>query len=340
MDNLIGTGHWQGFRRLGRGMLLGGLAALLAGCEGPQSALAPAGFEAERVARLFWIMAIAAAAIWVAVIGLAVYATRIRTHPHSVKRARWLILGAGAMFPTVALGLLLLYGFYLMPRLRVFDDVRLRVAVSGEQWWWRVRYQPEGGEPIELANEIRLPVGERVAFVLSSPDVIHSFWIPSLGGKMDMIPGRTNTLILEPTRTGTFRGVCAEYCGDSHAWMSLRVVVMERPAFDAWLARQASPARAPTGEAAERGRRAFLANGCGACHRVRGTAADGTLGPDLTHVGSRLTLGAGILPTGPDDFARWIGHTQRLKPGVYMPSFGMLPDSELAALAIYLSELE
>lgn len=327
-------------RRLGGGLLMAVPLLLGAACEGPQSALDPAGSEAEKVAELFWIMTAGGTLIWLVVIGLAVYATRIRTGAHSVNWARWLILGAGAMFPTLVLAALLAYSLALMPQLRADDDVTLEIEVTGEQWWWRVRYRPEDGEAIELANEIRLPVGERVRFRLNSPDVIHSFWIPSLGGKMDMIPGRVNTLVLEPTRTGTFRGACAEYCGDSHALMNFRAVVMEREAFDAWLQAQAAPAHPPASTVAERGRQSFLANGCGACHRVRGTPADGRMGPDLTHVASRLTLGAGILPTEPGAFARWIGQTDRLKPGVHMPAFGMLPDTELAEIATYLSELE
>ena len=156
------------------------------------------------------------------------------------------------------------------------------------------------GEAVELANEIRLPVGEPVEFQLESPDVIHSFWIPSLGGKIDMIPGRVNRLALEPTRTGIFRGVCAEYCGTSHALMSFYVVVLEQEDFAAWLAHQHAPAQPPAQPLAARGQELFLANGCGACHTVRGTPADGVVGPDLTHVGSRLSLGAGILPNEPD----------------------------------------
>jgi cytochrome c oxidase subunit 2 len=219
-------------------------------------------------------------------------------------------------------------------------DAGIRIAVSGEQWWWRVRYLPSQGEPVESANEIRLPAGERVEFILTSPDVIHSFWIPSLGGKVDMIPGRTTTLMLEPTRPGVYRGACAEYCGTSHALMNFMVVVMEPDEFDRWLERQAAPLQAPAGQTALQGQQAFLKNGCGACHTIRGTAADGGVGPDLTHVGSRKSLGAAILPNTRQAFIRWIGHTQDIKPDVNMPSFGMLQDDERAAIATYLSGLQ
>lgn len=155
-----------------------------------------------------------------------------------------------------------------------------------------------------------------------------------------MIPGRVTRLALEPTRTGTFRGACAEYCGDSHALMNFYVVVEEREDFDRWLEHQRAPARPPAGALAQRGRESFLANGCGACHTVRGTPADGVVGPDLTHVGSRVSLGAGILPNEPDDYLRWVARTDHVKPGVHMPAFGMLPPGELRALAAFLEGLE
>lgn len=316
-------------------------ASWLAGCSGPQSALDPAGIGAERIAGLFWWMAAGAVVIWLAVVALAVYAGRVEPGPHSERRTKILIIGGGALVPTLVLGVLLSFGLAELPGLVApAPEGSLRIAVSGEQWWWRVRYLPPGGAPFELANEIRLPVGEPAQFLLDSPDVIHSFWVPSLGGKIDMIPGRVTRLALEPTRTGTFRGACAEYCGDSHALMNFYVVVEEREDFDRWLEHQRAPARPPAGALAQRGRESFLANGCGACHTVRGTPADGVVGPDLTHVGSRVSLGAGILPNEPDDYLRWVARTDHVKPGVHMPAFGMLPPGELRALAAFLEGLE
>ncbi|WP_407293652.1 cytochrome c oxidase subunit II [Stutzerimonas zhaodongensis] len=314
--------------------------AILAGCDGQQSALNPAGVGAQSIATLFWWMAGGALLIWLAVMGIALYVTQAHPEEHGIRSARWLILGGGILFPVVVLTGLLIYGLMLMPQLSSSEGVSLRVDVSGEQWWWRVRYRTEAGDTVELANEIRLPVGERVVFSLTSPDVIHSFWIPSLGGKVDMIPGRVNKLVLEPTETGTFRGACAEYCGTSHALMNFAVVVMPRSDFDQWLAEQAEPAQQPATELQQAGQQAFLANGCGACHQVRGTAADGTVGPDLTHVGSRLTLAAGTLPADVEAFRRWIGHSSAIKPDVKMPAFGMLPEEQLTAMAHYLSGLK
>ena len=318
-------------------------ALLVAGCSGPQSALDPAGRGAERIAALFWGMTVGAAVIWLALIGLAVYTIRIQHEAHSRRAADLLIIGGGAVLPTVVLTGLLAYGLAALPELvGPVPAGTLQIAVAGEQWWWRVRYLTAGGSSVavELANEVRLPVGKPVEFHLESPDVIHSFWVPALGGKIDMIPGRTNRLVLEPTRTGVFRGACAEYCGTSHALMSLYVVVLEPADFAAWLAAQQAPAQPPVLPLAERGQELFLANGCNACHTVRGTPADGVVGPDLTHVGSRLSLGAGILPNDPEAFRRWIAHTGNVKPEVLMPAFGMLPPEDVEALAAYLDGLQ
>lgn len=313
---------------------------ILAGCDGPQSTLVPAGVGAERIATLWWWMCAGAVVIWGAVMGVAIYATRVRPGRHDPRAMRFLIVGGGVVTPVSVLGVLLGYGLFLIPELSAPAPADgLRIAVSGEQWWWRVRYAPPGGEAVELANEVRLPVGERVEISLESPDVIHSFWIPSLGGKVDMIPGRINRLVLEPTRTGVFRGVCAEYCGTSHALMNFAVVVMEPDAFSDWLARQAAPAEAPADAMARHGRDLFLAYGCGGCHAVRGTPADGRIAPDLTHIGSRLTVGAGILPNDAEALTRWIAATDDIKPGVHMPAFPMLPAEDLRAIAHYLEGL-
>jgi cytochrome c oxidase subunit 2 len=193
---------------------------------------------------------------------------------------------------------------------------------------------------VVLANEIRLPLGAPVQFRLESPDVIHSFWIPSLAGKIDMIPGRVTRLAVTPTKTGVFRGACAEYCGTSHALMSFYVVVDEQEAFERWLAGQQAPAAPPVGPDAARGQELFFANGCGACHMIRGTPARGVVGPDLTHIGSRVSIGAGILPNNAETLMRWIARTDHVKPAVIMPAFGMLPQKDLQALARYLEGLK
>ncbi len=210
------------------------------------------------------------------------------------------------------------------------------VAVTGHLWWWEVRYQdPSTGRWIALANELRLPSGRPVQIGLTSADVIHSFWVPALGGKMDLVPGRVNRLAITPLAEGVHRGLCAEYCGTQHARMALHVMVVAPAEFERWLAAQASSAP-PAGQAHERGRRAFLEHGCAACHAVRGVAEHAALGPDLTHVGSRLYLGAGTLRTSRDNLARWIADVHAFKPGARMPSFRHLDQGTLDALADYL----
>lgn len=318
------------------------LAALigLAACEGPQSALAPGGREAKLVADLFWVMLAGAAAIWSAVMAIAVYAARTDPKRHNGRVPDALIIGGGVVFPLVTLTALLSYGLFLMPQLRA-ENGGLRLTVSGEQWWWRVAYEREpGAKAIVGANEIRLPVGERVEILAESPDVIHAFWIPSLGGKIDMIPGRVNRFVLEATEPGIYRGVCAEYCGDSHALMAFTAVAMEPDAFAAWLRHIEAPAQEPRSAQAVEGRRLFLESGCGSCHAIRGTPADGMIGPDLTHVGGRESLAAGILPNTVDALRRWIAYPKRVKPGAKMPSFAMLPEAEIEAIAVYLNGLE
>lgn len=315
-------------------------ALALAACAGQQSALDPAGEGAERIAGLFWIMASGAALIWLLVIGAVLYVTRIRPGRHSERAASALLLWGGLVVPTVLLAGLLTYGLALMADLRAPGD-GLKIAVSGEQWWWRVDYRLPGRDaPVSSANEVRLPQGERVEIELTSPDVIHAFWIPSLAGKVDMIPGRTNRLVVLPTRTGTFRGVCAEFCGESHALMAFSVVVMQPAAFEEWLAQQAGGAIPPATPEAVRGQELFDQVGCGACHAVRGTAAQGTIGPDLTHLAGRATLAAGILPNDREALVRWITRTETIKPGSRMPSFGALPAEHVEAIAAYLESLE
>lgn len=318
------------------------MAVLAAGgCTGVQSTLAPAGRDAERIAVLFWWMTGGAAAVWVFVICLAAYYARHATGRRHPRRDRWLILGGGVVFPTVTLTTLLVYGLAMIPEtVARAPEGSLQIAVTGEQWWWRVRYLRADGQQVVLANEIRLPVGEAVQFRLDSDNVIHSFWIPPLGGKMDMIPGRVTYLTLRPTRTGIFRGACAEYCGTSHALMAFYVDVMEKAAFESWLDHQSAPAVAAAGTDETRGGELFLANGCGACHTIRGTPARGEIGPDLTHVGSRLSVGAGILEMRPQELREWIARTAHIKPGVHMPDFGMLPEADIRALAAFLYGLK
>jgi cytochrome c oxidase subunit II len=322
-------------------ILVAVIACLLAssGCSGIQSSLSPAGHDADRIATLFWWMTAGSVVVWAGVLALALYYFARPAGSPDERRNRMLIVGGGVVIPAITLTTLLVYSLAMLPQaVARAPEGSLQIHVVGEQWWWRVHYQRPGGV-VTLANEVRLPVGDPVQFRLESDNVIHSFWIPSLAGKMDMIPGRVTWLTVRATKTGVFRGACAEYCGTSHALMAFYVEVMEKDAFDRWLDAQAGPAPSPVDAAARRGQDAFVTNGCGACHTVRGTPARGVIGPDLTHVGSRHSIGGGILPTRPDALRRWIASTQHVKPGVHMPDFGMLPGDDLAALAAYLHGL-
>jgi cytochrome c oxidase subunit II len=278
--------------------------------------------------------------IWVALVALFIYAARKR-QAHSEENAGRLILWGGAVLPCLILAALLSYAVWLMPNVRPWfsgggEGLRT-VDVTGEQFWWRVRYlDPDGSVAFETANEVRIPVGERVAFQLTSPDVIHSFWIPVLGGKMDMIPGRRNILTLEASKPGSYRGVCAEFCGTSHALMAFTVEVMEPEAYDAWLAAR----RNSTGARDAEGLSIFLRHGCSACHTISGTEARGTIGPDLTAFGERGSVGAGTLSNTEADIARFIREPGTVKPGNLMPHFSMLPEAETSRIAQYLKGLK
>ena len=309
--------------------------------DAPQSVLYPAGSDAEAIATLGWVMFGTATAIFLGVLAIAIGGY---LGGESIRRrlaSRSFIVIAGAVFPAVVLAALLVYALTLTgARISPIEPNVLRIEIIGEQWWWRVRY-PAAGEAREVvtANEIRVPTGRPVDIKLSSADVIHSFWVPNIAGKVDMIPGLTNRIRLRPTAAGTYRGQCAEYCGGPHALMAFHVVVLEPTQFADWLAAQGRPA-APAAAPHKRGEKLFLANGCGGCHRIRGTPASGTIGPDLTHVGGRFAIAAGTLPARAESFARWIRDNQHIKPSNRMPPFAILPDGDLAAIAAYLENLK
>lgn len=317
------------------------LASALGGCEGVQSALAPQGAEAGRIAVLFNILMVGATVIFVGVIALTAVAI--------FGGARWrgwigreaVVIGGGIVFPIVTLTALLGHSLVLMRAGGAAADAddALEIAVVGEMWWWRVIYTGPDGRQFESANELRIPVGQPARVKLSSADVIHSFWVPSLAGKLDMIPGRTNVLTLVADKPGISRGQCAEYCGGAHALMSFFVVALLPEEFEAWFAREAAPAAPPADTTAEEGQRLFLLSGCGACHAVRGTPAAGSIGPDLTHVGGRLSLAAATLEMNRSALMRWIVDNQHIKPENRMPPFRIFAEPELAAISTYLEGL-
>jgi cytochrome c oxidase subunit 2 len=318
-------------RATARGRWLASGALVVTACAPQQSTLHPAGVEAAEVARLFWIMAVGGAVIWAAVLGITLYAVLGRRRPTSARFADSFVFWGGVVFPTVTLAALLVVGLSLLPNWRGDKPPDLRVHVSAEQFWWRITYETPDGSLIESANEVHLPARSVVEFVITSPDVIHSFWIPALGGKMDAIPGRTNLLRLTPTDPGTYRGVCAEYCGLSHALMAFVVQVHPKADFGAWLAAEAQPA---TVDAAP-----FRRAGCAACHSIRGVMERGRAGPDLTHLARRQTIGAATLPLTAATLRHWLRATGAVKPDVHMPAYAMLPEAEIDALVTALMEL-
>ncbi len=309
-----------------------GICLLLAGCAYEQSALHPAGRDAHELSGLTWFMFAGAVVVWAIVMGVVVYAVLGRKRPRSERFADYFILVGGVAFPTIGLAILLIYGLSLLPNWTSDEAPDVRVHVRAEQYWWRFGYEMADGSVLETANELHLPNDATIEFVLTSTDVIHSFWIPALGGKMDAIPGRTNVLRLTPTEAGTYRGVCAEFCGPSHTFMAFPVVVHEAEGYAAWLATEQRPASARSD--------VFLAAGCSACHTVRGGAANGTVGPELTHFGSRSSIGADTLPNTRDSLIRWLNDPAHFKPGVGMPSYASLPQTDLIEIADYLMELK
>jgi cytochrome c oxidase subunit 2 len=302
-------------------LAVGGAALALSGCaaNGP-STLDPAGYGARRVEGLWWLLFWVSVAVFAEVMVLLGWAliwrrrANARVRPGDATRFVT-VLGVGLPFVI----LVAVYGVGLRDLAALAepsDRTTLTVELIGHRWWWEVRY-PDAGAT--AANEIHLPVGERVRVRVRTADVTHSFWVPQLMPKTDLIAGRVNETWMRAERPGNFRGQCAEYCGLQHAFMALMVVAQPRAGFEAWLARNAAPAVAPRTAAEQRGRAVFERGSCAACHTVRGTTATGSLGPDLSTVASRWSIGAGAVENDPGHLGGWIVNPQQAKPGNAMP---------------------
>lgn len=304
-----------------------------------QSVLSPAGPDAVLLSRLGWLLFAGGAAIFLLVAVLVAASLRRK---RGRAWSRRLVVGGGLLMPAPILAALVFWSGWQGAQLTwPFSGSRIQVTVTGHMWWWEVRYRDtRTGREAVLANELRLPVGERVYLALASADVLHAFWVPALAGKVDMVPGRIHGLTLRADAPGRYRGQCAEYCGIQHAAMALDAVAVPPGEFDAWLAGQAAPAKAGQAQAQlARGRDIFIAARCTACHTVRGVADGGSLGPDLTHVASRSSIAAGALPFNRAALMGWIADPQSAKPGVRMPA-SSLPPEDLQALVAWMETLK
>jgi cytochrome c oxidase subunit 2 len=325
------------------GGLIAGTALLLAGCGGNQSALDPHSKPAKDIASLWWWLLGGMTFGFLVICGLLLVAWLRRRStglPRDAdpERTGWgVVLSLGFLVPIIGLAVLFLYADIFLIRSTqapAAATTQLTVKVISRQFWWEVRYP---GTTAITANEIHIPVRTRVNLVFTTGDVIHTFWVPQLNRKIDAIPGQANRILLYADKVGRYRGQCAEFCGLQHAHMAFYVFADPPALYRAWLAREAQPVRMTASTPA--GFELFTAHGCDSCHRIRGTEANGFSGPDLTHFGSRQTLGALVLPNDPAHLAEWIRNSQHWKPGNHMPQF-RLSTRELAGLARYLEGLK
>ena len=311
------------------------------------SVLDVAGVQSAHIHTMWTALTAVCALMYVLVIGFLIWGL-MRAHrkpaiPADRPETRWMSNALHGWIGLVILGLFALtITSYAVDRaiFAASEQKGLSLEVTSQQWWWEVKYQSDDpGQTFETANEIHLPVDVPVEIHLRSPDVIHSFWVPNLHGKQDLIPGRDTDIHLHPTRTGIFRGQCAEFCGAQHANMALYVVVQSRRDFDSWRAGQLQAARDPTDSMAVHGRDVFMTSACVLCHTIRGTDAAGVSGPDLTHLASRTSLAAGTLSYSRGNLAAWIADPQGIKPGNHMPAVG-LDANALQSIITYLDGLK
>jgi cytochrome c oxidase subunit II len=320
----------------------------IAGCTGWQSALDVHGEPAIGLRQLMTFIVIVCAIVWmlvVAVLGHALWRRRVgppaflALDPRLEKRMTMVVAAAVAITVFVVSGFTLA-SFFTTRGLRFATQDDLTIEVHGLQWWWEVKYPDQSAEKtFSTANEIHIPVRRNVRVQLEADDVIHSFWVPSLAGKQDLIPGRVNEITIRAERPGIYRGQCAEFCGVQHAHMAFFVVAHEAADFERWANLQRQPAAPPSDDEVATGQRLFMAKPCAACHAIRGTEAAGTTGPDLTHVGGRESIAAGLLPTTRGSLAAWIADPQTLKPGSNMPMVPLAAD-ELRAISAYMASLK
>lgn len=314
-----------------------------------QSIVHPAGPAAAEIALLWWIMLIAFTGVFLLVIillfcgifGRSSAIDRSESGPNESKAtcppwgSNGFIVAGGIVLPILILTPLYFYSLTTSAGLRMPEEV-LRIRVVGHMWWWEVRYP---GSDVVLANEIYIPVGRPVRLELTSTDVIHSFWVPRLNGKRDMIPGVENSFWIQADEAGIYRGQCGEYCGTQHANMAFEVIALRSEDFDAWMISQTEKTDQSEVLSTDRGLQVFLTAGCVQCHSIEGTQAAGNAGPDLTHLGSRRMIGGALLPNTRGNLSGWILDPQAIKPGIKMPRTYLDAD-DLQALVLYLETLQ
>jgi cytochrome c oxidase subunit II len=312
------------------------IAVALSGCGGNQNTLHPASHPQHEISTLFWVV-LAASVIGFGVVAWLLFLGWWRRAQASLPGgvgehgATRLLVAVGVALPISLLTALFIWSDLFVMKSTAAPakgSTAMTIRVIGHEWWWEVRYD---GSRAVTANEIHIPTHTRVDVVGTTDDVIHSFWVPELNRKIDLIPGRENHLLLESNRPGTFRGQCSEFCGLQHAHMAVLVVAQPRSAFDRWVA-------AESRDATQQPPDTFARGSCADCHSIRGTSAHGDVGPDLTHVASRLALAAGTIPNTPGNLARWIREPQHVKPGALMPDLH-LSDADWRALSAYLRTL-
>ncbi len=309
------------------------------------NSLDPGGPVAATIAELWWIMFFLGTAVFLLVIGLMLFGLFRRRDEHTASEHagnRWIMIG-GIIMPAIILAIVFVFTIRSSVMAASINGTgTLTIEVTGRRWWWEVNY-PE--QQIITANEIHLPAGVPVDLILTSDDVIHSFWVPQLGGKMDLIPGRENRMTIQADETGVYRGECAEFCGLQHARMQFLVIVQHADDFDQWISNQQQPMQPPANDLAIYGQDIFLSAGCVYCHTIRGQDTgdiDRSLadpGPDLTHLASRSTIGAGIRQNNRGNLSGWISNPHGIKPGVLMPAT-FLSGEDLQALLAFLETLQ
>jgi len=315
------------------------------------SALVPAGIQASRILGLWHLTLALCAAVFAGILFVLVLALLRARRSSQAKhadappsaqerRSRFAVMTASLVSAVLLAGLVVIDILTDRSLSRLPAADALHIEMIGHQWWWEARYRDgDGRDAFAVANELQVPTGRTIVVALKSADVIHTFWVPNLHGKKDMLPGRPSTIVFRIDREGVYRGQCAEFCGLEHALMAFFVTGLEPQRYADWQARQRAQAAAPAGALAERGQQIFLSSNCAQCHTVRGTAAQGALGPDLTHLASRRTLGAGTVANEQAKLAAWIVDPQGLKPGSTMPA-SKLPPDEVRALVAYLEGLQ